>query len=418
MKFFLRLGLFLLLFISFFVYLYTLIEPVPIKKISIATGRDVGVYYKYALEYKKLLEEEGIVVTIIETAGSLESLKLLNDKKVDIGFVQSGTATTQDKEQLKSIASLYFEPLWLFYRASTTEISYLSELNGTRLSIGEVGSGTMALTQKLLAQTSLEIDSVKIFNLNIKSSYDYFKQGRLDAFFTVLSPQSALIKEMLNDKRLNLINMKRAKAFSEHFPFLKEYTIHEGSLDLKKNIPSRDIALLATTATLVTHNDIDNSLVRLLTMKIKQNSREGDLFPSQNYLEIPIHKASEKYLLNGDSFLEKLFPYWIASNIDRLKFLLIPLLTLLIPLFKSLIPIYRWRSRAKVYRWYKKLDKISAGWENFERKELETAQMELENLGQEIRSKTDVPLSFKWEYHTLQHHIDNVIERMKQKIVN
>ena len=414
MKFFLRLGILLFLFVTFFIYLYTLVEPAPIKKITIATGRDVGVYYKYALNYKKLLEEEGIDVTIIETAGSPETLKLLNEKRVDVGFVQSGTATEEDKKQLKSIASLYFEPLWLFYRASLDKVEYLSELNGTRISIGEIGSGTTALSKKILAQTDLNIDS-KVFHFNIRDSYEYFKNNQLDAFFTVLSSKSELIQEMLKDKSLNLADIKRAKAFTQYFPFLKEYTIYEGSLDLKKNIPRTDIKLLATTATLVTHKGVDNSLVRLVTMKLKQNSKKGDIFPSQKYLEIPIHKASEKYLLHGDSVLEKIFPYWIASNIDRLKFLLIPLLTLLIPLFKSLVPLYRWRSRAKVYRWYRKLDEISEDWESFDHKKLELAQKKLEELSQEIRSKTDVPLSFRWEYHTLQHHIDNVIERMSSK---
>ena len=415
MKLFLRFVILLLLFISFFVYLYTLVEPAPVKKITIATGREVGVYYEYALRYKKLLEEEDIAVTIIKTAGSIETLKLLNEKKVDIGFVQSGTASSKDKEHLKSIASLYFEPLWLFSRASINKIAYLNELNSTRLSIGEAGSGTVELTQKLLAQTDLKFDASELFNLDVKESYESFKKSQLDAFFTVLSPRSALIQQMLVDQNLNLVEIKRAKAFTAYFPFLQEYKIYEGSLNLKKNIPSKDLTLLATTATLITHSQVDNTLIRLVTKKIKESSRVGDIFPSHNYLEIPIHKASQKYLLHGDSFLEKIFPYWIASNIDRLKFLLIPLLTLLIPLFKSLIPIYRWRSRAKVYRWYRKLDEITENWEDFNLEELDTAQRELKALGREIRSKTDVPLSFKWEYHTLQHHIDNVIERMERK---
>jgi len=416
MKFFLRVGIFFLIFITFLVYLYTLIEPAPIKKMTIATGRESGVYYKYALRYQKLLEEEGISVTIVKTAGSIETLKLLNEQKVDIGFVQSGTATLKDKVELNSIASLYFEPLWLFYRASEAHpIGYLNQLKGMRLSIGELGSGTVALAQKLLAQTNRSLNDIAFFNLDVNSSYKYFQDNKLDAFFTVLSGESQLMKEMLCNQKLALVEFKRAKALSHYFPFLKAYIIHEGSLDLKENIPSKDISLLATTATLVTHNQVDNRLIRLVTKKIKESSREGDLFPSHNYLEIPIHPASQKYLLHGDSFLEKIFPYWIASNIDRLKFLLIPLLTLLIPLFKSFIPLYRWRSRAKVYRWYRKLDELSENWETFNEEELKIAQKALEALAREIRSKTDVPLSFKWEYHTLQHHIDNVIERMNQK---
>ena len=415
MKYFLKIGLPTLLFIAIIVYIYTLIESSPIRKVTIATGRETGTYYQYAQHYKKLLEEEGIEVEIVKTAGSIEVLKLLNEKKVDIGFVQSGTATQKDKENLKSVASLYFEPLWLFYRASMGKVTYLNELKNIPFSVGEKGSGTVALSQKLLFQTNVDINSEKVNYLNTKDSYKAFKLGSLDAFFTVLSPQSKIIKEIIQDESLKVVNLKRVNAFTEHFLFLKNYTIHEGSMDLKRNIPSEDINLLATTATLVTHDEVDESLIRLITMKIKQSAPMGDIFPSQNYLEIPIHQASEEYLLRGDSFLEKIFPYWIASNINRLKFLLIPLLTLLLPLLKGVVPLYRWRTRSKIYKWYKELDRISEEWENFDTEKLKKARHELEQLGMEIRSKTDVPLSFKWEYHTLQHHIDNVIERMKQK---
>ena len=418
MKYFLRFGILILLFISFFFYIYSLIEPAPIKEVSIATGRESGVYYQYAERYKKRLESEGITVNIIKTAGSIETLKLLREKEVDFGFVQSGTASVEDKQELKSVASLYVEPLWLFYRASLGTLEYFDDLNKTQFSMGEPGSGTLALTQKLLEKTNLNTHNLNIVDLDLKSSYQAFKENRLDAFFTVLSPKSEEIKEIFQDKRLSVLNLKRATAFTEHFPFLQEYKIYEGSMDLRKNIPSSNITLLATTATLVTHNDVDNSLVRLMTIILKENSSKEEVFPSQKFLEIPIHKASKKYLLHGNSFLEKIFPYWIASNIDRLKYLLIPLLTLLLPLFKSMVPIYRWRSRAKVYKWYKELDKISENWEQFDEKQLREAQRALDVLSSEIRSKTDVPLSFKWEYHTLQEHIDNVKKRIRERSFN
>jgi len=415
MKYFLKIGIPLLLLIGFIVYIYSLIEPKTEKQISIATGRESGVYYKYAQVYKKLLEADGISVKIIKTAGSIETLKLLNAKKVDIGFVQGGTATALDKEHLKSIASLYFEPLWLFSNASS-EIKYLNELQDKRISMGEVGSGTMALSEKMFSQTNINHSNVTFLNLNAKESYQALKENKIDAFFTVLSPTSTLIHEIMNDKTIQLVHLKRLNAFAKYFLFLKNYKIYEGGIDLKQNIPNRDINLLATVATLITHDEVDNSLVRLVTMKIKELDDRKSIFPSRDYLEIPIHEASEKYLLQGDTMLEKIFPYWIASNIDRLKFLLIPLLTLLFPLFKGFIPLYRWRTRSKIYKWYKTLDTVSENWELFDREQLKEAQKELEALSTEIRSKTNVPLSFKWEYHTLQQHIDNVIERMNRKV--
>ena len=41
--------------------------------------------------------------------------------------------------------------------------------------------------------------------------------------------------------------------------------------------------------------------------------------------------------------------------LDRLKIMLLPMLTLLFPLMKIAPPAYRWRIRSKIYRCYKVL---------------------------------------------------------------
>lgn len=88
--------------------------------------------------------------------------------------------------------------------------------------------------------------------------------------------------------------------------------------------------MLSTTATLAVHKDVDGTLVRLFTKIIKSENRRNNGFPSLKHLELPINSQAKKYMLKGDSIIEKIFPYWIASNLDRLKIMLIPLLTLTI----------------------------------------------------------------------------------------
>jgi len=53
----------------------------------------------------------------------------------------------------------------------------------------------------------------------------------------------------------------------------------------------------------------------------------------------------------------KKFPFWMASMLDRLAIMIIPLITLLFPLFKGILPLYRWRVRKAIYKWYKILFK-------------------------------------------------------------
>lgn len=417
MKAIFKIGLpLLVLAFALMFYAYKQIDPVPEKKLTIATGRASGVYYQYALKYKKLLEQEDISVTIKETAGSAEVLKLLRAKKVDIGFVQGGVATQQDKDQLKSLFSIYVEPIWIFYRTSLGQKQYLNDLSNTTFSIGEEGSGTIALVSQLLAETNIDIGSEKIKKIGTLEAYRAFKRMEVDAFAAVISSRSALIEEILSDSTIEPLELKRRNALIQSYPFLQSYEVPEGSLNLKQNIPKKDIQLLATTATLVTHSDVDSMLIRLMAIKAKEYAGDYSSFPSVKNLEIPIHEAAYRYLTDGDSFLEKFLPFWVASNINRLKYLLIPLLTLLLPLFKGVFPVYRWRWRSKIFRWYADVDRISKNWENFNNQKLSTVLTELDELMLEIKSTTNVPLTFKGEYYTLEMHIDNVAERIRRKL--
>jgi hypothetical protein len=98
-----------------------------------------------------------------------------------------------------------------------------------------------------------------------------------------------------------------------------------------------------------------------------------------------------------------------------MKVMLLPLVVLLFPLFKLMPSIYRWRVRAKIYRWYSKLETI-----DFEtQKKTVTAQFdeyisELERL-EETVLKISVPLAFAEELYHLRLHIDMLRNRLQQK---
>ncbi len=395
----------LLITLYFITKSITTVHPL---NLSIAAGREGGTYYQYAHNLAKRLEKNGFKVKIIQSAGSVENLALLKNKKADIGFVQGGCALEEDKKVLRSIASLYFEPLWLFYDADIKEISYLKQLKPLRVSIGEKGSGTQELLHTLFKVNALPTDTMQ--KLSTQNAYQAFKEGKLDAFFTVLSPTSPLIKTLLLDKALKVASLKRIPAYEENFSYLRAFTLTEGKLDLEKNIPDHTLHLLTTTAALVTRDDLDNSIVRYITKELTDAYRSS-LFPSIKYVDIPMHPEAEKYLLKGESFLEKIFPYWIASNIDKLKYLLIPILTLLIPLFKGIFPLYKWRIRSKIYKWYDDLEEIEK-----ENSHLDDAQKQekLEQLLIEINEHLEVPSAYKGELYALKLHIDNLIVRLSR----
>ena len=118
------------------------ISAVP-RHFVLASGAEGGVYHRYARRYKEALGREGVSVEERITAGAEENLKLLLDPKsgVDVAFMQGGVAPNPEESNLVMLASLYYEPLWIFYTGSET-ISRVTQLRGKRIAVGAPGSGT------------------------------------------------------------------------------------------------------------------------------------------------------------------------------------------------------------------------------------------------------------------------------------
>ncbi len=414
--------LFIAVAISLFLLTYRFIKPAPPKSFSIATGRSDGAYYHFAKEYQRLLKKEGITLKIVTTAGSIEALKLLDSSKVDVAFIQGGTAKEYINHQnLSSLASIFYEPLWIFYSKKLKSISYLYDLKSKTISIGEVGSGTKALSQMLLKENGITKKNTNIKYLNSQKAINELKNGKLDALFMVVSPRSKSVKELLSSKDIELFSFKRALAYKQKFLFLTDLTLGEGIIDLTKNIPSNDKVLLATTCALVQNNNFNPELMKLLLKVAKKiHSKktlfaESGFFPSSKFVQIPMNEDAEIYLLKGDSFLEKIFPFRVAVTINRLIIFIIPLITLLLPFFKGILPIYRWRIRYKIYRWYGKLNEIDKNIEFMDIKSIQKSIKDIKELQKEIKDQTDIPLSYMGEYYNLQLHIDLILKKLKNK---
>jgi hypothetical protein len=141
----------------------------------------------------------------------------------------------------------------------------------------------------------------------------------------------------------------------------------------------------------------------------------GENFPNLKYLDTAINSEAEVYLTLGDSWLEEIFPFWIATNIDRFKLLIIPILGLLIPLLKSIVPLYVFTIRSKIFKWYKKLQTYDLMIEEKSLDDLQTVEKELQALKKEVQSKTKVPLSYMGEYYNLLLHIELLEKKLSEK---
>ena len=389
------------------------VEPPPPSEIRIAAGDREGAYYHFANRYQALLAEEGIALGVVETAGAVENIERLESGDASIGFVQGGVLAGREHPRLEALASVYFEPLWLFYRGDA-DIADLADLAGKTVAIGEDRSGTQRLALELLRDNGIDGRSAELYPLGGDYASRQLLDGSVDAAFFIGAPTSATVQQLLREKDIRLLSFRRHQAYRARHRFLSSVTLGEGMFDLAENLPPRDVILLAPTAALVARKDLHPALVAVLMKVATTVHRDGGLlaedgeFPSVRFTELPVRDEARLYLESGPSFLNRYLPFWAASWIDRLKILILPLLTLLIPLLRLAPPLYAWRIRKRIYRWYQVLRDIEHPRPDASGKSLLERLDDLEDEVIEI----EVPLGFMDEVYHLRAHIDLMRKRL------
>jgi TRAP transporter TAXI family solute receptor len=397
------------------------IAPAPPKRIVMTVGQEGGAYERFAKEMQLALGQNGITLDLRTTHGAEEDLKLLDDPSSGVvaAVVQGGVATPADGENLMSLAALYREPVWLFYRAELT-VNRLSDLKGKALSIGPKGSGVRKLSELLLKANGVDASNTKLDDLTSGEAAQDLIDKNLDAIVVVGAPESNLVDQLMREPGLRLLDFTQAEAYTRQFPFLTRIVLPMGSFDLGLNIPDRDMSLIAPAAILVVRDDIHPALVNLLMDAATDISGDAGMlrhegeFPSPIGVDIPLSDDADRYMKNGPSFLHRHLPFWIAVWADRLIVLMIPLLAVLLPIVRYAPVLYAWRIKSRIYRWYGRLKQLEYDLD-LEGSKLDKAHA-LERLEDIERGVSHIrtPLAFSENLYNLRSHIELVRHRLSK----
>lgn len=378
----LALGLaFLIVVAILFATLWVLVPPPP-RSIELATGFPTGLYQKFGERLQSELAEEGISLKLRTTGGTSDNLALLNDPHsgIDFAMVQGGVADISKYPNFVSIAGVFYEPVWVWYRESSFKddagrLSLLSQLKGKRVSIGNEGSGTLTLASQLLEASGLSLSDVHAEKLKPLQALEKFKKGELDAVFLVSAAEAPLVRSFYETPGIRLMSFDQAEAYVHLFPFLSKVTVPRGVVSISYDLPRQDIQVLAATATLVGKEDMNPALVTLLLgetydiLKTYSYLQKPGEFPSGAGLDFPLHVDAEVYLKDGPSFLHRHLPFWTAVWIGRFAKIVIPLLVILIPLFTYIPAVKNLLLRLKLSQVYDELKVIERNASNPELKE-------------------------------------------------
>lgn len=424
-------GPFVLLALALLVPAYYVLDPTPPKKVVLATGVDQGAYAEFGQRYKLLLKTYGIEVELRSTQGAAENLALLRDpgSGVDLAFVQGGaddtaTAAGADDEptHLVSLGSLFFEPVWLFYREDAAQrllksdtLPGLAQLAGWKLNIGAPGSGVPNLMKKLLEANHIDTQQITLLEQSQTPAVMALLGAESDALVFASAPESLMVQMLLQTPGIKLFDFAQAEAYSRRFAFMSPVVLPRGVVDLAGDRPPQDVHLVAPTATLVARDSTHPALIQLFVQAAQQVhggagwfQRKGE-FPTALNTERPLAKEAQRFYQSGVPLLQRYLPFWFANLIDRMWPVLVTIVAVLLPLSRMLPPLYEFRIRSRVFRWYEQLRELenSVG-------DTPPAKLlgDLDALEARVGHIT-VPLAYTDELYALRSHIGLVRSRLQ-----
>ena len=409
------------LIIALFWIASTFVQPAPPKLLYMTTGSESGAYHSYAKQYKEILARHGITLELRTSSGAVENLQRLKDENahIAIGFIQGGTATPEDGENLMSLGSMYYEPLWVFYR-SKTPLDRVAQLQGKKLAVGAEGSGTRKLALQILAANDMAKDNKNLAPLAGDAAAEALKQGELDAAFIIAGADSAVVHKLLTTEGVRLMNFAQAGAYVKRFPFLSQVTLPRGAVDLVQDIPGQDVTLIAATANLVARDDIHPALVSLLAQAASEVHGQAGMFqqarefPAPKDLTFEVSKDAERYYKSGPPFLQRYLPFWAAVLVDRILVMALPLLVL-IPILRAIPAIYRWRVTSRIYRWYGELSALEREIKShYDPARYADYLAQIDSMEDRANNRP-VPVAYAHLRYTLREHINLVRASLERK---
>ena len=410
---------------------YWWLDPNPPKRVVLATGPAQSAYDEFGKRYAQALSRYGITVELLPSQGSSANLDLLRTGQADLGFVQGGSADIgyDDDESVSSLGSLFVEPLWLFYREETAlrlrgtpTIQSLGELVGWRVNVGTAGSGVPRLFSTLLDVNRIDRQQLSLSELEQTPATVAFLNGEIDALVFASAPESLMVQMLLQSPGIRLLNFAQSEAYSRRFGYLTPVVLPQGVVDLSKNIPERDMHLVASTTSMLAGAKTHPAILQLFAQTATQLHGSGSWFnrareyPSLEHSEVPLSPEAVRAIKNGPPFLQRYLPFWLANLVERMWLSMGLILVVALPLSRIVPPLYTFRIRSRVFRWYAELRSIEQ--RHLDRNEAATPVAELLDQLDRLESRVEqvvVPLSHTDELYALRSNIGLVRKKLTRQ---
>lgn len=401
-----------------------LTRRLPHRTVVMAVYPEGSLSAELAKRYQDVLRRDGVDLKLVQSAGAVDTLSRLRDPKspISVALIPAGLTDEQESPNLVSLGTLFYQPLWVFFRGHQ-QLSHRHS-RGLRISIGPEGSSSHALSLMLLGRAGIiDQKSVTLLAFTPSESVDKLIHGDIDAAVFLEGWDSPAVQQLLNTKDVKLESISRADAFVALYPYLTKLVLPAGVVDMKKPLPLRDVQLIAAKSSLVVREGLDPAIQYLLLQAAAEIHSPAGVFhaagqfPSPESIGLPLSSYARDFYKTGLPFLHRHLPFWLAALIEQPILWLIPLIVVLFPVFRLAPVIYDWAEKRRIYKLYAELMRLEEDllFAAPGRTHADSVE-ELDRL-EDRASRLSVPTPFKPLVYALRLHIDLVREEARKSVV-
>lgn len=342
---------------------FVLGHPLPPRTVVMTTGTEGGIYRDFGEKYRAALARHGITLELRPSRGNVENLARLKDPSsgVSVGFVAGGLAGEKDSPGVESLGTISYDPVWVFCHGLPNTASF-RELRGKRVSV-DPDSGVLP---ELLRATGME-SQITLVPLGPEAGGEALLRGEIDCASMLTVTDAAIVKKLLAESSVNLMDFARADAYVALFPYLKKVTIPRGIGSLAEDLPPVDVTLIASMTSLLVRNDL-HPAIQFLLLEAAQDIHSGPgilryagQFPAPEPVDVPLSDEARSYYASGGNFLQRHLPFWLVVLATRLLLVVVPIVGLVYPLARMIPEAMAYAVQRRLHLLYAELRSIEAG---------------------------------------------------------
>jgi hypothetical protein len=388
--------------------------PLPPTQLTIAGGNTQGGYTAIALQYRQSLEQRGIQMQLRSTEGESGPLRAVMSTdaltQADAGF-GCGLLRQGELTSVHSLGAIERQPVWIFTRVPG--LNTLSQLRNMKIGVPDGENPSGSVLKFLFNHYQIDDRNVQTMRKPAAELANQLLDSQLDAVVIVDSEGSDLVRLLMRSPGVQIVGLDRVGSIQARDARLKPFILPQGAIELRGDIPSRDLTLVASHLNLLVKSDMHPALQRALldaAVEVHETPsflrRQGE-FPNLRDLDYLPSPQLRAYSHGERPWMELVLPYWWAQLAQLILYAVLPILLVTSFLLAWIPSLFEWRVNAVLQNFYGELKFLETDIEStVSSKPIEIKRLvqKLDTLEQQVVG-LDLPNQYVGRWYTLRSHL-------------